>query len=98
MLCSRFLQHEQHPTGSFYRWSEGFFVWLKLPGIDADELLKVAMDEGVFFIPGSAFTTTTGFKDRLRLCFTYPSESEIVEGVARLKAAHDRQLGLRPAR
>jgi hydrophobe/amphiphile efflux-1 (HAE1) family protein len=28
MLCSRFLHHESHPTGWFYRWSEGFFVWL----------------------------------------------------------------------
>ncbi len=28
MLCSRFLRHESHPTGAFYRWSEGFFVWL----------------------------------------------------------------------
>jgi HAE1 family hydrophobic/amphiphilic exporter-1 len=28
MLCSRFLQHESHPTNSFYRTSEKFFVWL----------------------------------------------------------------------
>ncbi len=28
MLCSRFLRHETHPTGSFYRWSEKFFIWL----------------------------------------------------------------------
>jgi HAE1 family hydrophobic/amphiphilic exporter-1 len=28
MLCSRFLRHESHPTGAFYRWSEHFFVWL----------------------------------------------------------------------
>ncbi len=28
MLCSRFLRHETHPTGSFYKWSEKFFVWL----------------------------------------------------------------------
>ncbi|HTU44515.1 MAG TPA: efflux RND transporter permease subunit [Bryobacteraceae bacterium] len=28
MLCSRFLRHETHPTGAFYRWSEHFFVWL----------------------------------------------------------------------
>ncbi|MFL6463322.1 MAG: efflux RND transporter permease subunit [Bryobacteraceae bacterium] len=28
MLCSRFLRHESHPTGAFYRWSENFFVWL----------------------------------------------------------------------
>ncbi|HEX4164983.1 MAG TPA: efflux RND transporter permease subunit [Bryobacteraceae bacterium] len=28
MLCSRFLRHESHPTGAFYRTSEKFFVWL----------------------------------------------------------------------
>ncbi len=28
MLCSRFLHHESHPTGSFYRWSEKFFIGL----------------------------------------------------------------------
>ncbi|MBV9305988.1 MAG: efflux RND transporter permease subunit, partial [Acidobacteriaceae bacterium] len=28
MLCSRFLRHESHPTGAFYRWSEKFFIWL----------------------------------------------------------------------
>ncbi len=28
MLCSRFLRHESHPTGAFYRWSEHFFTWL----------------------------------------------------------------------
>jgi HAE1 family hydrophobic/amphiphilic exporter-1 len=28
MLCSRFLHHESHPTNSFYKWSEKFFIWL----------------------------------------------------------------------
>ena len=28
MLASRFLRHESHPTGTFYRISERFFVWL----------------------------------------------------------------------
>src|SRR4051794_40759680 len=28
MLASRFLRHESHPTGMFYRTSERFFVWL----------------------------------------------------------------------
>ncbi len=28
MLCSRFLRHESHPSGGFYRWSEHFFTWL----------------------------------------------------------------------
>jgi hydrophobe/amphiphile efflux-1 (HAE1) family protein len=28
MLCSRFLRHESHPRGAFYRVSENFFNWL----------------------------------------------------------------------
>ncbi len=28
MLCSRFLRHESHSSGRFYRWSERFFTWL----------------------------------------------------------------------
>ncbi|MBV9267583.1 MAG: efflux RND transporter permease subunit, partial [Acidobacteriaceae bacterium] len=28
MLCSRFLRHESHPTGSFYIWTERFYIGL----------------------------------------------------------------------
>ncbi len=28
MLASRFLRHESHPSGTFYRVSERFFIWL----------------------------------------------------------------------
>jgi 2-aminoadipate transaminase len=68
--------------------SGGFFVWLTLPGIVADELVNVALANGVFFIPGSAFTTTTGFQNCVRLNFTYPTERRIADGIARLKAVY----------
>jgi 2-aminoadipate transaminase len=73
--------HWSRPTG-------GFFVWLTLPGVVADELLNAALANGVFFIPGSAFTTTSRFQDCVRLNFTYPSEREIADGMARLKAVY----------
>lgn len=82
------------------RWTRptgGFFVWLRLPGVGADELLTVAMECGVFFIPGSAFTTTGGFSDCLRLNFTHPSETEIAEGLARLKSAYEKHMAWRQA-
>ena len=79
------------PGVEWTRPTGGFFVWLRLPGILADELVHVALASGVFFIPGSAFTTTEGFRDCLRLNFTFPSEREIVEGVARLSAVYAKQ-------
>jgi len=84
------------PGVEWTRPSGGFFVWLKLSGIVADDLLAAAMDAGVFFIPGSAFTTTAGFRDCLRLNFTYPSEREIADGVAMLKSSYARRLGRSP--
>lgn len=87
---------ERHFGGvSGARWTQptgGFFVWLRLPGVSADEMLTVAMDCGVFFIPGSAFTTTGGFGDCLRLNFTYPSEAEIAEGLVRLRSAYGKHM------
>ena len=76
------------PGVEWTRPAGGFFVWLTLPGIVADELVDAALANGVFFIPGSAFTTTSGFRDCVRLNFTYPSEREIAEGVRRLKAVY----------
>jgi len=81
------------PGAEWTRPRGGFFVWLRLPGVVADELVTVALAHGVFFIPGSAFTTTSGFQDCLRLNFTYPSEREIAEGLARLRKAYTAQQG-----
>ena len=89
----RALQHnfDGDPGVEWTRPTGGFFVWLRLPGVVADELVNAALANGVFFIPGSAFTTTAGFRDCLRLNFTFPSERDIAEGVARLKAVYTKQ-------
>ncbi len=86
----RALEHNfaGQPGVEWTRPTGGFFVWLRLPGIVADQLVQVALANGVFFIPGSAFTTTDGFRDCLRLNFTFPSEREIADGVARLNAVY----------
>jgi 2-aminoadipate transaminase len=80
------------PGVNWSRPSGGFFVWLTLPGIVADELVNIALANGVFFIPGSAFTTTSGFRDCVRLNFTHPTELQIADGVGRLKAVYTSQL------
>ena len=46
------------PEGlSWTRPEGGFFVWVTLPeGVDTYPLLQKAIDAGVVFIPGAAFT------------------------------------------
>ncbi|WP_077488856.1 PLP-dependent aminotransferase family protein [Sinomonas mesophila] len=63
----------------------GFFVWVTLPeGIDTYPLLHEAIDAGVVFIPGAAFTPADGPSSRLRLAFSGVSPEQIREGVRRL--------------
>ncbi|MBP3035554.1 PLP-dependent aminotransferase family protein [Arthrobacter sp. zg-ZUI100] len=63
----------------------GFFVWLSLPeGLDTYPLLHEAIDAGVVFIPGAAFTPSDEPSNKLRLAFSAVSEEDITEGVRRL--------------
>ncbi|KQO03306.1 aminotransferase [Arthrobacter sp. Leaf234] len=63
----------------------GFFVWVTLPeGIDTYPLLYTAIDAGVVFIPGAAFTPSDEPSNKLRLAFSAVSPEDIVEGVRRL--------------
>jgi DNA-binding transcriptional MocR family regulator len=63
----------------------GYFFWLRLPdSIDAKELRKKAPEFKVDFRPGSLFSSTSGLKNYIRLCFVHYEEKEIEEGVIRL--------------
>jgi len=69
------------PTG-------GMFVWMDFTdGTDTTALLPRAVEQGVGFVPGSAFATDGGFTSSARLCFaTYPP-AELAEAVRRLARA-----------
>jgi 2-aminoadipate transaminase len=77
--------------GSQVEWSRpegGFFLWITLPaGIDAGRLFPVALEEGVAFVPGAAFSNSGRFRNAARLCFAYPPAIDMRRGVGRLKAA-----------
>ncbi|XXM74449.1 PLP-dependent aminotransferase family protein [Lysinibacillus sphaericus] len=86
--CSLLLSElEKHMPASvsWYVPKGGYFVWLKVQGIDTSKLLEKAVAEGVSYIPGKYF-----FLDQdegleyLRLSFSYEGESGISEGVKRL--------------
>ena len=76
------------------RWTDpsgGFFLWLELPDdIDSQRLFPIAVEEGVAFIPGPAFTLGEGLRSSLRLCFATTTGERTRLGVRRLRAAVDR--------
>jgi 2-aminoadipate transaminase len=77
--------------GSQVAWTRpdgGFFVWVTLPSdVDAERLFPVALEQGVAFVPGAAFSNTKGFRNAARFCFAYPPASEMETGLRRLKDA-----------
>jgi 2-aminoadipate transaminase len=79
------------------RWTDpegGFFLWLTFDaGVDTEELFPVALDEGVAFIPGNAFSPGRRFPDALRLCFASTRPDRTREGLLRLRRAVDRVAG-----
>ena len=78
---------EEHmPSSASWTSPEGgFFVWVTLPdGVDTYPLLQKAIDAGVVFIPGAAFTPSDEPSNKLRLAFSAVPPDAIAEGVRRL--------------
>lgn len=67
----------------------GFYFWVRV-GVDTRTLLDAAVEEGVAFVPGEAFTTTGGWRDALRFSYSAPTPDRIAEGVRRLRRAYGR--------
>jgi 2-aminoadipate transaminase len=81
--------------GTDVRWNDpdgGFYFWVRT-GVDGRELLDAALDEGVAFVPGEAFTTTDAWRDALRFSYCAPTPERIAEGARRLRRAYDRVRG-----
>jgi 2-aminoadipate transaminase len=76
----------------------GMFLWgrLRRPGMDTAALLPGAIDRGVAYVPGGAFSVTAPHTDSLRLSFATVAPDDLVEGAGRLaEALSDRRLRLR---
>ncbi|HKW77613.1 MAG TPA: PLP-dependent aminotransferase family protein [Candidatus Limnocylindria bacterium] len=85
---------EREFAGTGVRWNDpegGFYFWVTLPEhVDAHALLDLALEEGVAFVPGHAFTTTGGHRNALRFSISAPTPDRIDEGVRRLRRAFGR--------
>ncbi|MHB8632115.1 MAG: aminotransferase class I/II-fold pyridoxal phosphate-dependent enzyme, partial [Candidatus Limnocylindria bacterium] len=69
----------------------GFYLWVTLPpGASARQLLGIALEEGVAFVPGDAFAVAADHSNAFRLSYSSPLPERIAEGVRRLRRAYDR--------
>src|SRR5512136_1366130 len=70
--------HWTHPLG-------GMFLWGIIPEqMDAADVLKIALQRKVAFVPGAAFHATGGGENTMRLNFSYSNPDTIREGITRL--------------
>jgi 2-aminoadipate transaminase len=79
---------EYLPQDVEYRTPEGgFFFWLRVPGVDTQELFTKGVERGVAFVHGRAFYANGGGEECLRTCFTFASSNDLDEGAKRLRDA-----------
>ena len=71
------------PGVEWTRPSGGSFSWLTLP-VDAAELARRAIDEGVAVVPGTPFFPDGRGKTNLRLSFSNVDDELIDVGIGRL--------------
>ncbi len=64
----------------------GYFVWIRLPGVDANALAVEADRAGVPVVKGSSCYPDGRGGDELRLAFSAVSPADIADGIARLAA------------
>lgn len=78
------------PEMEFKIPKSGFFIWGKLPSsIDTNRLFKLALEEKVSFLPGSAFLVGSreNVQNCLRLSFAFCPVEDIEAGIKRLALA-----------
>jgi 2-aminoadipate transaminase len=73
----------------------GLFVWATMPDyIDTTDLLAKALRDNVAFVPGEAAFADGRGSGSMRLNFSAQTEDEIGEGIRRIGAVVDEQVGL----
>jgi 2-aminoadipate transaminase len=85
--CERMLAALKRAMPESARWTTpcgGFFSWLTLPGVDAVELARQAVEHGVAVVPGTLFFPDGRGTESVRLSYSLVDEEKIDEGIARL--------------
>lgn len=85
MEMHQLLLRETVPGLSWIKPRGGMFLWIELPeGLDAEALLRCAVQKGVAFVPGSSFYADHPKRNTARLNFTHNKGVRTEQGVARL--------------
>jgi 2-aminoadipate transaminase len=83
-LMAQALAAHMPPDAHFVSPQGGMFLWVRVPGIDTEELLRAAARERVVFVPGVNFFPERDEHDGMRLNFSNASEAMIQTGIERL--------------
>jgi 2-aminoadipate transaminase len=65
----------------------GMFLWARARGVDTTELLKIATQQKVAFVPGVSFYPQRDVTDGMRLNFSHSTPEKIRIGIERLARA-----------
>ena len=77
-----------HPEG-------GFFLWITLPRfVDTDQMLALALDNGVTYVPGAGCYPGEGGGSSMRIAFCYESPEDIREAIRRLALVIEERIEL----
>ncbi|HEY4214187.1 MAG TPA: PLP-dependent aminotransferase family protein [Steroidobacteraceae bacterium] len=89
------VQEEFGDELEFKKPEGGMFLWCRFrEPIDTAELLPVAREHGVIFVPGSVFHPGGGDASTMRLSFSTVSPEALLEGVRRLSNAYSETMRL----
>lgn len=81
----KLLKQQARLDVSWIKPKGGMFLWIELPeGLDAEALLRCAVQKGVAFVPGSSFYAENPMRNTARLNYTYNTGAKTEQGVARL--------------
>ncbi|WP_096201773.1 aminotransferase-like domain-containing protein [Bacillus sp. FJAT-45350] len=87
------LEEANLPGLSYEEPKGGMFFWIELDeSINTTELLNIAVEQGVAFVPGEPFYVGEKKKNALRLNFTHSTPEKIEEGMSILTRVLREQL------
>ncbi|KAI7252987.1 hypothetical protein KC345_g11429, partial [Hortaea werneckii] len=90
-LLSAELSSRSWEGASFREPRGGMFLWLTLHSrINSAELLPLAVEQGVAFVPGEVFYSASPLKNAMRLNFTHTRPELLPLAVQRLESALSR--------